>query len=505
MEQPTDEEWIDRSSPVPLYHQLETLIRKGIDSGRYRSGSLLPSEGDLCARYGVSRSVVRQTLTNLAHEGVIRTQRGRGSFIAEEKLQERFVQRAAGLFEDLKQMGYEIRTGVLDRQLVELSLPVQKFLETSRGIRIDRLRSVEGRVLVYIRSYLPEEPFAALLEEELEDRSLYGLIQDRFGLRPVRGNRSVEAVAANAENANHLEVAVGAPLLFLRGTSRDQHGRPLEWFEAWHRGDRTSFEIEILPSAEATSGGVHVDRSTWSPAMPGPVSAPDAGPSSVSTAMQRGMAPAGGGGLGMHDRITEARAIVFLGTGPIDDPLAVAAALDEYGFSVLAVTIDDQRSLQLLEALAESGAFVGARGVLDGARTRRVLAAGASFLMAPIDAQDEVLPAADGVPVMFSGLSPSEVAIARRVSPVPVEVFPIAIGGVQYFEILQASLPGVPLVPSGGITEGDAVSYLDAGAIAVGLDTALCRPEALAEGDLDDLTDRAARFRQALGQGALED
>jgi GntR family transcriptional regulator len=504
VEQPTDQGGIDRSSPVPLYHQLETLIRKGIDSGRYPPGSLLPSEGDLCTRYGVSRSVVRQTLTNLAHEGVIRTQRGRGSFVAEEKLQERFVQRAAGLFEDLKRMGYEIRTAVLDRQPVELPLPVQEFLGTSRGLRIDRLRSVEGRVLVYIRSYLPEEPFSSLLDEELEDRSLYGLLQKRFGLRPVRGNRSVEAVAANAENARHLEVDVGEPLLFLRGTSRDQDGRPLEWFEAWHRGDRTSFEIEIVPSAGAAGVGLHVDRGTWSPASSETVPAPGAGPSSMTPMLRRDLSPAGSSGLGIHDRIAGSRAIVVVGAGPVDDPRAVAAVLEEHGFSVLAVTIDDERSLQLLEAIASGGAFVGARGVLDGAGTRRAVAAGACFLMAPIDAQAEVLPAADGIPVVFSGLSPSEVANARRVSPVPVEVFPIGIGGVTYFQTLQASLPGVPLVPTGGITEDDAAAYLEAGAFAVGLDTALCRPEALAVGDLDDLTARAARFRRSLGGDATD-
>jgi GntR family transcriptional regulator len=502
VEQPTVEAGIDRSSPVPLYHQLETLIRKGIDAGRYPPGSMLPSEGDLCERYGVSRSVVRQTLTNLAHEGVIRTQRGRGSFVAEEKLQERFVQRAAGLFEDLKRMGYEIRTAVLDRQRVELPLPVQEFLGTSRGIRIDRLRSVEGRVLVYIRSYLPEEPFSALMEEELEDRSLYGLLQRRFNLHPVRGNRSVEAVAANAENAKYLEIEVGEPLLFLRGTSRDQDGRPLEWFEAWHRGDRTSFEIEIVPSAGASGIGLHVDRGAWSPSMPVP--APGAVPPSATPMLRRELAPGSSSGPGMYDRIAVARAIVLLGAGPVDDPRGVAAILEEHGFSVLAVTIDDEPSLRLLEALATTGVFVGARGVLDAAGTRRALATGARFLMAPIDAQAEVLPAADLVPVVFSGLSPSEIANARRVSMVPVEVFPIGIGGVTYFQALQASLPGVPLVPTGGITEDDAPSYLDAGALAVGLDTALCRPEALAAGDLDDLRSRAVRLRRSLGRGAKD-
>jgi DNA-binding GntR family transcriptional regulator len=95
---------IDRSSPIPLYHQLEYLLRREIENGSYRPGDTLPSEGEICARYEVSRSVVRQTLTNLTHAGIIRTERGRGSFVAERKLQERFVQRTTGLYDDLRRL-----------------------------------------------------------------------------------------------------------------------------------------------------------------------------------------------------------------------------------------------------------------------------------------------------------------------------------------------------------------------------------------------------------------
>jgi 2-keto-3-deoxy-6-phosphogluconate aldolase len=120
--------------------------------------------------------------------------------------------------------------------------------------------------------------------------------------------------------------------------------------------------------------------------------------------------------------------------------------------------------------------------------------------MSPVDAQTEGPSAVDEVPVILSGLTPSEVALARHVSSAPVEVFPASLGGVDYFRALQASLPGVPLVPTGGITVDDAASYLDVGALAIGLDTALCAPEALAEGDLDHLTERAAMFRQSIGR-----
>jgi GntR family transcriptional regulator len=490
VEQQRHDATIDRSSPVPLYHQLERLIRRGIEAGEYPPGSLLPSESELCTTYGVSRSVVRQTLTNLAHDGAIRTQRGRGSFVAEEKLQERFVQRAAGLFEDLKRMGYEIRTAVLDMRRVDLPLPVQAFLDTDRGIRIDRLRSVQGRVLVLIRSYLPEEPFAELLDEDLEDRSLYGLIEHRFGLRPVRGNRSVEAVAANAETAGHLDVAPGEPLLFLRGTSRDRDGRPLEWFEAWHRGDRTSFEIEILPTQGGPGNALRID---------GAAASVRTEPTSATPMLRREVPPAGRHddvGAALRDRIAESRAVAILGGAQLEHAAEAVGVLGEHGFTVVAVAVGDDPSFAAVAAASSGDVAVGARGIVDAAEARRAIAAGASFLMAPVHAADEIVAAAGTVPVILGGMSPSELTVASRRTGGAVEVFPISVGGPAYVRTLRAALPGVPLLPTGGISEDLVEPLLLAGAVGVGLDEVLCSPSGSAA--LEGLAARAAALRRII-------
>jgi GntR family transcriptional regulator len=489
-EQQHDEVAVDRSSPVPLYHQLEKLIRTGIDRGEFLPGSLLPSESELCASYGVSRSVVRQTLTHLAQAGVIRTQRGRGSFVAEKKLQERFVQRAAGLFEDLKRMGYEISTAVLDKRRVDLPLPVQEFLGTDRGIRIDRLRSVDDRVLVLIRSYLPEAPFAALLDEELEDRSLYGLIQSRFALRPVRGNRWVEAVAADAETADHLQVEPGEPLLFLRGTSRDQDGRPLEWFEAWHRGDRTSFEIEILPWEDGEGSALRIDSAS-SPRFAGPEV------TSSTPMLRREVLPARrpDAARELWQRIAVCRAVAILQAEHLERPIEAVEVLGEHGFTVVAVPVGHERSFDALAAVGTgSDLVVGARGIVDAAMARRAIAAGASFLMGPVHAAAEVVAAAAGVPVILSGLSPSELTVASRSTAGPVEVFPISMGGAAYVRTLRATLRDVPLLPTGGISEDQIEGLLRAGALGVGLDDAF-GPASLG---LQELGARAASLRGAI-------
>ncbi|MFC7404108.1 GntR family transcriptional regulator [Georgenia alba] len=241
---------IDRSSNVPLYRQLEEALRSEIEQGAYRPGDMLPSESEICARYQLSRSVVRQALQHLAQAGTVRTERGRGSFVAEPKLSERFVQRATGFYDDLTRMGMRVETRVVYQALEPVPREVREFLGVNEAVRIDRVRSVEGRVLAYVRTYLASERCPGLERFDLTDRSLYAHLRDVYGLHVHSGFRTVEAVAAEADVAERLGLERGSPVLLLCSASRTSDGRPLEWFAAWHRADRTRFQVDIVAGSE---------------------------------------------------------------------------------------------------------------------------------------------------------------------------------------------------------------------------------------------------------------
>src|SRR6202020_1886987 len=76
---------IDRRSPMPLYFQLARLLIDDINSGRWQAGERLPSESEICERYGVSRATVRQALLRLENEGMIQRLKGRGTFISDAR------------------------------------------------------------------------------------------------------------------------------------------------------------------------------------------------------------------------------------------------------------------------------------------------------------------------------------------------------------------------------------------------------------------------------------
>ena len=480
-------EVIDRSLPEPLYHQLERALRREIETGVYEAGDLLPSENEICDRFDVSRSVVRQTLQNLARAGLVHSERGRGTFVAETKLHERFVQRATGFYDDLTRMGYAIETRVVGQERVELPLQVQDFLEISQGIRIDRIRSVQGRVLAYVTTYLPEDRCPGLLEQDLTNRSLYDHLYRTYGLQVHSGRRTVEAVAAQEDVAGHLGVSPGTPVLLLRSGSRTADGRPFEWFDAWHRADRTMFEVEIVPGqSERNFNGV-----VRSSEEPDTHTAPSPRDGDVI--------PEFDWNSELGQTLRQTRTVAVLRAHRYADPPALAAGLRDGGVRIIEFTLTGGNALEAIAAAAAvPDAIVGAGSVFTAAQARAAVDAGARFLVSPVGAQ-EVVAAAGGVPVMLAGLTPDEIWAAWRATGAPVKLFPASLHGPTYLKSLLAPMPDVAVMPSGGVSADNVRDYLAAGAVAVNVGGSLCPPEVLEAGDGATLTERARELRAAIG------
>lgn len=238
---------IDRNSPVPYYHQLKSLLRAEITRTKLIPGDRLPGDHQLCARYGVSRTVVRQALTELEVEGVIDRFKGRGTFVAAEKTSQGLVQSLTGLYEDVASHGLHLRSEVRRLDVVPADRQVAADLELAEGdpvVVLERIRFIDDIPWVVVTSYLPDGLVAGLADEDLTSRSLYA-VMERYGVRPVRGRRSVEARIASASVARDLGLRRGAAILLLSSVGYAADGRAVETFQALHRGDRSRFEVAL--------------------------------------------------------------------------------------------------------------------------------------------------------------------------------------------------------------------------------------------------------------------
>jgi len=243
---------IRRDVPIPYYYQLLQIIREDLLSGTVAADTLIPSEHKLCATYGVSRTVVRQALGELVSEGLLYRVKGKGTYVARRKLEEKFIQRSDGFFREMTSRGYKVISQVLEQITTAPPPHVRAALRLEAGdltIKIDRLRSIDDEILLFVQTYIPERLCPALVDVDLTHCSLYGLLRDQYNLVVASGTRTVEAVRAPAALVRLLQVEKSAPLLKIESISYLADTTPLEYYEAWHRGQRSKFEIEVGLSA----------------------------------------------------------------------------------------------------------------------------------------------------------------------------------------------------------------------------------------------------------------
>jgi DNA-binding GntR family transcriptional regulator len=125
----------------------------------------------------------------------------------------------------------------------------------SEGVTVERLRWIDERLVMYVLNHLPVDLAETVLAADLENGSLYRVLEERKALTVFGGRRVVEAAKAEHELARLLEVEPGAPLLYVESVSWDQRLRPFECYRAWHRADRTKIDVQVVHEDVATKAG----------------------------------------------------------------------------------------------------------------------------------------------------------------------------------------------------------------------------------------------------------
>lgn len=240
---------INFSSHMPYYIQLMELLKDQIHNKKWAPGEQIPGEQELCDMYGVSRTVVRQALRELELSGVITRRKGKGTFIAEPKINEGLIQKLTGFYQDMVERGLKPVTRVLHQRIAPANEKVAEFLDIPLGtlvVDMQRLRFINDEPIVVVTTYIPLDVYPPLATVDLTNRSLYDFLEKEGGIFITRGRRYIEAVLANENEAALLEVEPGAPLMMLDSVSYTESGQPIEYYHALHRGDRSRFEVDLV-------------------------------------------------------------------------------------------------------------------------------------------------------------------------------------------------------------------------------------------------------------------
>jgi GntR family transcriptional regulator len=240
------------NSRIPLYYQLENVIREKITSGTYSGGERLPTEIELIKEYGVSRITVRQALQALTDEGFIERKQGRGTYVAARKSRKRKFKgtiHLTGSLDELIEMGMDTPVKVLEMNKVDADTHEAELLEIKIGTpiyRLKRLRMHEGKPFGLILNYLPEEIGAKLTMEELSSGALLHTMETKLGFQLDNALQEIHAELADPYVAKLLDVRVGTALLSIERTVYTDKQNPVEYVHTLYRSDIYGYSVKLI-------------------------------------------------------------------------------------------------------------------------------------------------------------------------------------------------------------------------------------------------------------------
>jgi GntR family transcriptional regulator len=216
----------------PLYRQIKGLILQALDNGEWRPGEAIPSEMELAARFSVSQGTVRKAIDEMAAENLLVRRQGKGTFVASHSDPRAFFRflRLVPLSGDIEPS----KSTPLECWRAKAGPEAARVLGLKVGdpiIIVRRLLEFSNKPVVVDEIYLPGEIFSGLTLEVLKESqvSLYSLFEAKFGVRMIRAEERLRAVAADRTSAELLQVTEGSPLLSVERVSYTYGDRPVEW------------------------------------------------------------------------------------------------------------------------------------------------------------------------------------------------------------------------------------------------------------------------------------
>lgn len=235
----------------PLYQQIKALILQSLQSGEWKPGESIPSEMDLAARFRVSQGTVRKAIDELAAENLVVRRQGKGTFVAthaEQHVRFRFLKLLPDSG-DLDSQGPAQRS-VLECKRVRATAEVARSLALRPGdavIQVRRVLSFGAVPTILEDLWLPGNAFKGLSAEQMAGYHgpTYAMFELEFGVRMVRAEEKIRAVAADPAQAALLEVQPHSPLLSVERVAFTYNDVPMELRRGLYRTDAHHYRNEL--------------------------------------------------------------------------------------------------------------------------------------------------------------------------------------------------------------------------------------------------------------------
>jgi GntR family transcriptional regulator len=245
------------SKKIPLYYQLENILREKIMSGVFAAGARLPTASELIRLYGVGRITVRQALAALKKDGLIERRRRRGTFVTERKTRRHlFVERIdlTGSLDEIIEAEAGAKFKLIEMNRIEADSQEAELFGLGTGeplYRVKRLALRDDNPRNLRLDYLPAEIGEKLNPEDLIAGSLLRTLETRFGLKLKSATQRITATLADPYLAKLLDVRVGSPMLSIERAIYAGGASPIEFSQTLSSADLDGYAIRLTRSKAA--------------------------------------------------------------------------------------------------------------------------------------------------------------------------------------------------------------------------------------------------------------
>lgn len=238
---------LDRSTRLPLYQQIFVILRNRIETGSLAPGERVSGETELCEEFGVSRITARRALNELAEQGFVVRERGRGTRVVPHPRPQALTASFDGLLENVGRIGRATSVEVRDFGYVPARAEVAEALELEAGETVQRavrVRRLNEDPMSYLVTYVPEHVGRRIEGADMSDTPLLILLE-QAGVAVASARQRISASLADAEVAAALDVPAGAPLLDVRRIVYDDSDRPVELIRVLYRPEFYHFDMSM--------------------------------------------------------------------------------------------------------------------------------------------------------------------------------------------------------------------------------------------------------------------
>ncbi|MDY0404480.1 GntR family transcriptional regulator [Virgibacillus sp. 179-BFC.A HS] len=233
---------LDHKSSLPLHVQLKEIIERQVADGVLVGQ--IPSERQYMEEYDISRSTVREAINLLVREGILEKRHGKGTFVSIKPIHD-WLGNLTSTTETIRNMGKKPGARLIEYYQVKVPESIQQRTGFQDAYFIKRVRYADDIAIGVERHYYPLEIGEQLIQYDLNDATLYDLMQNELGIQFTEANQTISCGELLPEDQVHLDVDKGKSVLIAQRMIKDANGNVIELEEAYYRSDMYAFNINL--------------------------------------------------------------------------------------------------------------------------------------------------------------------------------------------------------------------------------------------------------------------